>query len=113
MPTPTVVQTASPTPVITNLIIECVFSDGLVKSTEADEYVQVLNGWRLVDQSDGTPTFVFPTYMLLAKSSVRVYTNEEHPESGGVSFVRGTSLWNNSNPDEAALINPSGTTVST
>ncbi|MBC8280250.1 MAG: lamin tail domain-containing protein [Chloroflexi bacterium] len=103
-------------------MIECVFFDGLVKSTEADEYVQVLNqgtsavdlnGWRLVDQSDGTPTFVFPTHTLQPQSSVRVYTNEDHPESGGFSFQRGTSIWNNSAPDTAALIDPSGATVST
>jgi hypothetical protein len=40
------------------VIIECIFFDGLVKTTEADEYVQVLNqgpgavdllGWRLID----------------------------------------------------------------
>jgi hypothetical protein len=36
-----------------------------------------------------------------------------HPESGGFSFQRGTSIWNNSSPDTAALINPSGETVST
>ena len=51
--------------------------------------------------------------MLQSQSSVRVYTNEDHPESGGFSFGRGTSIWNNYDPDEAALIDPSGTTVST
>jgi hypothetical protein len=71
---------------------------GLVKTTEADEYVEVLNqgtgavnleGWQLIDQSDGTPQFVFPVYSLQPQSSVRIYTNEVHPESGGFSFQRG------------------------
>ena len=95
---------------------------GLVKTTEADEYVEVLNqgtgavnleGWQLIDQSDGTPQFVFPVYSLQPQSSVRVYTNEVHPESGGFSFQRETSIWNNSRPDTTVLINPSGETVST
>ena len=95
---------------------------GLVKITEADEYVEVLNqgtgavdleGCQLIDQSDVTPQFVFPVYSLQPQSSVRVYTNEVHPESGGFSFQRVTSIWNNSSPDTAALINPSGETVST
>lgn len=94
---------------------------GLVKTTEADEYVEVLNqgtgavnleGWQLIDQSDGTPQFVFPVYSLQPQSSVRIYTNEVHPESGGFSFQRGASIWNNSSPDTAALINPSGETLS-
>ena len=105
----------------TGLIIECIFFDGLVRTTEADEYVQVLNqggtmvnllGWRLLDQADGSPEFTFPSFELQPQASVRVYTNEEHPESGGFSFQRKSSIWNNSNPDEAALIDPDGVTVS-
>ncbi|HIF44772.1 MAG TPA: lamin tail domain-containing protein [Dehalococcoidia bacterium] len=114
--------TASPTAVAADVVVQCVFFDGLVKTTEADEYVEVLDqgtgavdleGWQLIDQSEGTPQLVFPAYSLQPKSSVRVYTNEVHPESGGFSFQRRTSIWNNSSPDTAALINPSGETVST
>jgi hypothetical protein len=103
------------------LILECIFFDGLVRTTEADEYVQVLNqgsstvdllGWRLLDRADGSPEFTFPSFELQPQASVRVYTNEEHPESGGFSFQRKSSIWNNSNPDEAALIDPEGKTVS-
>ncbi len=103
------------------MIIECVFFDGLVKTTEADEYVQILNqgstavdllGWRLVDRADGFPEYTFPSFVLQPQASVRVYTNEEHPESGGFSFQRKSSIWNNSDPDEAALIDPGGMTVS-
>ena len=98
------------------------FFDGLVRTTEADEYVQVLNaglvvvdlaGWRLVDQSGGASEFTFPFYQIEPGASVRVYTNEVHPESGGFSFQRKSSIWNNSDPDEAALIGPNGNTVST
>jgi hypothetical protein len=50
-PTPTLHPTPTRTPIPaadTGLIIKCVFFDGLVRSTESDEYVQVLN--------DGSPT---------------------------------------------------------
>ena len=118
---PTMTPTVTPPSSGTGLIIECIFFDGLVKTTEADEYVQVLNqgstavdliGWRLLDQADGSPEFTFPSFELQPQMSVRVYTNEEHPEFGGFSFQRKSSIWNNSDPDEAALIDPDGKTVS-
>ena len=136
-PTPTPYPTPSPSPTSTpqptapatkpsptsagEVIIDCIFFDGLVKTTEADEYGQILNqgtvavellGWRLVDQSDGTPEFTFPAHRLLPRAAVPVYTNEEHPESGGFPFQRKSSIWNNSNPDTAAPIHPDGTVVS-
>ena len=119
---PTMTPTAPPPAASADLIIECVFFDGLVKTTEADEYVQILNqgstavdliGWRLIDQADGSPEFAFPSFVLQPQASVRVYTNEEHPESGGFSFQRKSSIWNNSDPYTAALIDPSGAVVST
>ena len=125
VPPPTPVPTATPTPQApsgTGLVIQCIFFDGLVKTTEADEYVQILNegssvvdlsGWRLIDRADGSPEFTFPSYQLQPQQWVRLYTNEIHPESGGFSFQRKSSIWNNSNPDEAGLINPNGVTVST
>ena len=91
--------------------------------TESDEYVEIRNygygpvdllGWRLRDTADGTPEFVFPSYVLEAGQSVRVYTNEVHPESGGFSFGRGSAVWTNStnDPDRAGLFNPQGALVS-
>ena len=72
-----------------------------------------LLGWRLIDQSDGSPEFTFPAYELQPQATVRVYTNEDHPESGGFSYHRKSSVWNHPDPDTAALINFSGTVVST
>ncbi|PKB71108.1 MAG: hypothetical protein BZY87_07225 [SAR202 cluster bacterium Io17-Chloro-G6] len=104
------------------LIIECILFDGLVLGSESDEYVQILNqggaavdlmGWQLRDVSDGSPTFTFSSFMLLPQASVRVYTNEDHPESGGFSFQRKTPIWNNSSPDTAGLFDPDGGSVST
>ena len=103
-------------------MIECIFFDGLVPRSEADEYVRIANlsggsvfleGWRLQDVSDGSPTFTFPTYSIVPGERVRVYTNQVHPEWGGFSFQRGSSIWNNSDPDTAGLFNGQGAQVST
>lgn len=70
-PVSTQAPTATPAAVAANVVILCVFFDGLVKTTEADEYVVVLNqgsaaaqleGWQLIGQSDGAPQFVFPVF---------------------------------------------------
>ena len=104
------------------LIIECIFFDGLVVNTEADEYVQILNqgsapvalmGWRLQDVADGTPSFTFPPYTLEPQAWVRVYTNEDHPEHGGFSFQRKSSVWHNTIPDTAGLFDANGVLVFT
>ncbi|MFC1968630.1 lamin tail domain-containing protein [Chloroflexota bacterium] len=71
-----------------------------------------LAGWRLVDIDEGYPTFTFPSYILEPGQSVRVYTNEIHPEYGGFSFGSGRAVWNNSSPDTAALYNAQGQEVS-
>ena len=101
--------------------IVCIFYDGLVPQTEADEYVEVRNygaaavnlaGWSLKDIADGTPTFTFPSFPLQPGQTVRIYTNEVHAEWGGFSFGRGTSIWNNTNPDRAGLFNALGVQVS-
>ena len=40
--------------------------------------------------------FTFPPLTELKPGQiVRVYTNEDHPESGGYSFDRGIQIWNN------------------
>ena len=101
--------------------IVCIFFDGVVKTSESDEYVVIRNsgglagnlaGWSLTDGADGKPTFAFPSRVLSVGETIRVYTNEVHLETGGFSFGFGTAIWNNSEPDRADLKNPSGDVVS-
>ena len=74
---------------------------------------QDLAGWKLVDFSDGTPEFVFPSWPLEPGQAVRVYTNEIHAQWGGFSFGRGSAVWSNDDPDTAGLYNQQGQLVST
>mmetsp|Transcript_11156 Transcript_11156/g.22188 ORF Transcript_11156/g.22188 Transcript_11156/m.22188 type:complete len:470 (+) Transcript_11156:36-1445(+) len=86
--------------------------DGEVFIVESDEYVEITNdsksptdisGYSVVSLNHhGTPDetemakFTFPTPTeLKPRQIVRVYTNEDHPESGGYSFDRGIQIWNN------------------
>ena len=104
-----------------NIQIARIFYDGLVPQVESDEYVEITNlgdqpqdlaGWILKDISDGHPSFTFRPYTLAPGKSVRVYTNENHPEWGGFSFEYGRAIWNNSQPDIAVLYNSQGEEVS-
>ena len=104
-----------------NVQITYIFYDGLVYRTESDEYVEITNlgsepqdlaGWVLKDISEGYPSITFPSYVLAPGQSIRVYTNEIHPEYGGFSFGFGKAVWNNSDPDTAALYNAHGQEVS-
>jgi len=98
-----------------------IFYDGLEPRTESDEYVEIKNlgsepvdleGWVIKDISEGYPSLTFPAYILQPGKSIRVYTNEIHPEYGGFSFGSGKAIWNNSNPDTAVLYNAQGQEVS-
>ncbi len=98
-----------------------IFYDGEVPSWEADEYVEITNtgteaqnleGWVLMDISEGYPSFTFPSFVLAPGATIRVYTNEDHPEYGGFSFGHGNPVWNNDDPDTAALFNAEGREVS-
>ena len=101
--------------------VTCIFYDGLVPRVESNEYVEITNlgtepvdlaGWVLKDISEGSPSFTFPSYILQPGKSARVYTNESHPEYGGFSFGYGKAIWNNTDPDTAALYNAQGQEVS-
>jgi len=104
-----------------NVQITYIFYDGLVPRVESDEYVEITNlgdtpedleGWGLKDIDEGYPSFTFPSYVLAPGESIRVYTNEVHPEWGGFSFGYGSAIWNNKAPDIAALYNAQGQEVS-
>jgi hypothetical protein len=92
-----------------------------VPKVESDEYVEITNvgdqpqdltGCVLMDISEGYPSFIFPSYILVPGESVRVYTNEYHPEWGGFSFGFGKAIWNNTVPDTAALYDSQGNEIS-
>jgi len=109
------------TDVGSNVQITYIFYDGLVYRVESDEYVEIKNlgdipqdleGWVLKDVSEGYPSFTFPSYTLDPNKSIRVYTNEYHPEWGGFSFGYGKAIWNNKSPDTAALFNAQDQEVS-
>ena len=104
-----------------NIQITRIFYDGLVYRVESDEYVEITNlgdqsqdlaGWILIDASEEYPSFIFPSYTLAPGKSIRVYTNEYHPEWGGFSFEYGQAIWNNTEPDVAVLYDSQGKEVS-
>ena len=112
-PAPTLTPSPKSAPTQTaNVQITSIFYDGKVARTESDEYVEITNlgnevvdldGWVLKDISEGYPSITFPSYMLQPGKSIRVYTNEIHPEYGGFSFHSGKAVWNNTDPDTAVL----------
>lgn len=114
--------TATPVPQQTGtpkVIISYVYYDGEVYRTEDDEYAVITNngnvpqnlgGW-LLNAGDPYQDFHFPNYILNPGQSVRVYTNEVHPETGGFSFGIGRAIWNNQG-DCGELYNSSGANVS-
>jgi len=120
--TSTPTPTCTPTPsTATNVKITKIFYDGLEPRTESDEYVEIKNlgsepvdleGWVIKDISEGYPSLTFPAYILQPGESIRVYTNEIHPEYGGFSFGSGKAVWNNSSPDTAVLFNAQDQEVS-
>ena len=111
-PTPTSVAAATSTPAptqpaassgVAQVVIQNIVYDGQVASVESDEYAVIANigttpinlgGWRLNAGADGQD-FRFPAFDLAPGQSIRVYTNEHHPDSGGFSFGSGKALWNN------------------
>lgn len=103
-----------------DVVISHVQNKGVVKRTQSDEYVEITNrgswpadisGWRM-DADDAGQVFTFPAgTMLAAGQSVRVYTNEVHPETGGFSYGIGRAIWNDRG-DTAKLLDPAGNVMS-
>lgn len=100
--------------------ISAINYDGLVKYTEADEYIEIattsaqqdISGWKIVIGTNDK-TFEFPAKsMIRSDANVRVYTNEIHKETGGFNFESGKALWNNKG-GVAQLFDASGKEVST
>jgi len=107
--------------IVENVEITYIFYDGLVPRVESDEYVEITNlgdqpqeltGCILTDISEGYPSFIFPSYILAPGKSIRVYTNEYHPEWGGFSFEYSQAIWNNTEPDVAVLYDNQGREIS-
>jgi endonuclease YncB( thermonuclease family) len=103
--------------ITSKLAIVEIHYNGAVPRVESDEYVVINNagnqsqnlaGWVLRDISEGYPLFTFPYYVLAPGACIRVYTDEIHPESGGFSFGYGQAIWNNEEPDTAALFDCKG-----
>lgn len=92
---------------------------GEVKRTQADEYAELTNtgtatatldGWTLNAGDDGQD-YTFPTGTRLRPgATLRVYTDEIHPESGGHSFASKSAIWNDKG-DTAELRAADGTLV--
>lgn len=129
--TPTQAPTAPPTPALTpaptpvpttsttgGVVITTLFYDGVVVSTEADEYVEVRNtgapqsmsGWRIASVRGGQ-SYSFPAISIQAGQTCRVYTNQNHPEWCGLNWGRGNAVWNNAG-DRANLLDAQGAVVS-
>ena len=87
-----------------NVVIAFVNYDGVVRRVESDEYAVVQNtggtavdvgGW-LLNAGDGGQDFRFPGgFLLQPGQSCRVYTNEYHPDTCGLTFGSGKAIWNN------------------
>ena len=95
---------------------------GEVKQKQADEFIELTNrgagvvdvsGWKITSAHSKRQVFTFPAgTRLSAGQSVRVYTNEVHPETGGFSFGSAMAIWND-HDDVATLFNAAGESVST
>jgi hypothetical protein len=118
---PASAKTTAAKPASAIVIAEINF-DGKVPKTESDEYVVIQNsskeaidvsGYSLYPATTGKQgsTFSFPEGSTLApKSSVRIYTNEVHKETGGYSWGSKKALWNNGG-GLAVLLDGRGNTI--
>jgi len=102
------------------IVIADIFFDGLEKTTEGDEFIEIANtgtdtgdisGWR-VNADDKGQDFIFPEGTTLAPgASFRVYTNMTDLSTGGFSFGSKRAIWNNKQGDIGHLFDASGKEV--
>ncbi|WP_067477072.1 lamin tail domain-containing protein [Actinomadura hibisca] len=100
--------------------ITTVRNKGEVKTTQADEFIEIVNrgtvaanisGW-VVGADDRGQDFVFPPGTVLQPGQkIRIYTNEVHPEWGGFSYGSKRPIWNDKG-DLAKLRDTGGNVVS-
>jgi len=113
---------ATPMPIVGTgrMAIIYIFYDGVVSRVESDEYMEFCNqsaepvdmsGWKLVSVAGGQ-AFVFSSgFVMQPGQSCRIYTNEYHPDSCGLSFGSGSAIWRN-NGDTAVFFDSQGKEVS-
>ncbi len=107
-------------PIGADVVIVDVHYKGALQGKQSDEYVEIsnhgttsadLSRWKLSADAPGQ-VFTFPTGTSLAPGqSIRIYTNEVHPETGGFSFGIKRAIWND-NGDRARLHDATGKLVS-
>lgn len=99
--------------------ITTVRNKGEVARTQSDEYIELINtgapsislkGWQ-ISAGDKGQDFTFPDFTLVGGHTIRVYTNEIHPQWGGFSFASNRAIWNDKG-DTGELRKPDGTVVS-
>lgn len=100
------------------LAIVDIFYRGANKPNESDEYVEIENtgnspvnmsGWSLHDVYS-SDAFTWNNFTLQPQKRIRVYSNEQHPETGGFSFNSSRAIWNNAG-DAAELVDANGVIV--
>jgi len=105
-----------PDPTASCCTYERVEPDEYVVIKNLSEYYQDMSGWVLKNISNPSPSFKFPTfppYTLAPGGIIRVYTDENHPETGGLSFYYGYGdIWSNDKPNTAVLYDAHGKEVS-
>ena len=112
-------------------------ADEFVEIKNQGDCWQNIAGWKLKNVSQGGPSFIFPVHMpcscswyvdwedcvehchpprpcaLAPHQSIRVYTGEVHPESGGFClYYEPGDIWDNEVPDTAVLYDSGGEEVS-
>jgi Lamin Tail Domain len=102
-PPPTLTSTPTSMPPRTgNLVITYIFYDD-TGNLEPDEYVEIRNddsyaiqlaNWTLRD--DANHVYTFPSFVIFPDQVCRIYTNENHPEWCGFSYMSELPIWDNS-----------------